>query len=420
MDKTMNDRRIKKQLLVLAALLYTIYIFLLPQTGFSADIRYWREWSIYIYQNGLSQAYGSGTNYMPLYLYVLYFYGLLQNDIEQIRANIYLLKIFTLLFDILGSFFVLKYIRDSSKHLFFFFLLMLNFAFIYNSLIWGQVDAIFSFFVFASVYFALEKKLLISILFYLIAINLKLQAIIFIPPLVLLLLPEIINRFRWQDYLKTLGSVCLLQFLILFPFIREGQIGLFLKVVLTSVDFYRVVSANAFNFWYLVFPGNLWKIHDYNLFWGISYKRWGNLFFFASSAAALFPLLRESFGKIKPEQQRTLSLEKKMVIMALIPLLFFFFNTQMHERYSHPALLFLAAYCFMANKYFPFIFVYLAYFLSLERVLNFFKLRTFDLVFFSPKFIAELYLLAIVILFYYLYKKEKSAENTGVENLIPE
>ena len=39
---------------------------------------------------------------------------------------------------------------------------------------------------------------------------------------------------------------------------------------------------------------------------------------------------------------------------ASVTILFFFFNTQMHERYSHYALIFLAGYFAVKNNYFLF------------------------------------------------------------------
>ena len=88
----------------------------------------------------------------------------------------------------------------------------------------------------------------------------------------------------------------------------------------------------------------------------------------------------------------------------MIPLLFAFFNTQMHERYWHAAVLFLAAYGFLRRDYWPYVLVSVAYFLNLEGVLRFLQLKKYSVLIFDPRFVAGLFALAIVLGLIKLYR----------------
>ena len=97
----------------------------------------------------------------------------------------------------------------------------------------------------------------------------------------------------------------------------------------------------------------------------------------------------------------------------LIPLLFFFFNTQMHERYTHPALLFIFAFSYVNKKYIPMLLFSVAYFLNLEGVLHALY-KGFGLmvnpILFSRSFIATIFAILILYMFFYLYKLSIAGE----------
>ena len=76
------------------AAIFIILIVINPNEGFFADIGFWRNWCYYGFQNGLENIYKSESDYPPLYLYVLYFFGKLQNNPAEIYRNIFQLKVF--------------------------------------------------------------------------------------------------------------------------------------------------------------------------------------------------------------------------------------------------------------------------------------------------------------------------------------
>ena len=86
-----------------------------------------------------------------------------------------------------------------------------------------------------------------------------------------------------------------------------------------------------------------------------------------------------------------------------------FFNTQMHERYWHASLLFLASYAFLSRNYWPFALVSVAYFLNLEATLHFLDLHNYKVLIFNSRFVAGIFALAIVLAFSSLYRLARTS-----------
>lgn len=401
----MNDLR--KKYLLLSILIFSFLIVSLPHHGHSGDISCWRFWAEYIYKNSLGEVYLSRTDYLPLYHYVLALFGFWQKSFENIEKNIYLLKGVTLIFHFISTFFLILYIRKKEhttenillRSLFY----LLNIAVLYNTFLWGQIDDILTCFVFISFYFTFKKRVLFSIIFILLAINLKLQAIIFLPGIFIALLPVMVSRFSFKNLFIWLFIPITIELSILSPFILHGTFDELWNVVTGSVGKYPVVSMNAYNLWDFILSGDLMIIKDENEFFGISYKRWGLLLFFITSGLTLYPLLKQSFESIIQKKEFYFPIEKSLLVFAMIPLLFFFFNTQMHERYSHPAFIFLIGYSLYNNRYFISVIGCLAYFLNMEDVLKFLELHKYGTLIFHRDFIALLYLITIILLYKELY-----------------
>jgi hypothetical protein len=92
-----------------------------------------------------------------------------------------------------------------------------------------------------------------------------------------------------------------------------------------------------------------------------------------------------------------------MLSAAVISLSFFFFNTQMHERYSHPAMIFLFFYAAFSKQFGPYILVSIAYLLNMERILLYFTVPHHTVIF-SPEFSAALFLAGLLWLYFRIYR----------------
>lgn len=391
--------------------LFAAFVIMLPKGGHGGDIWCWTNWSKYILDHGLGNVYKSGTDYLPLYHYILFVFAKLQGNAEYIDRYVNFLKVFTLCFDFVTGWILFKIIHQKTGDIHRSFLVslffFLNLGYLYNTLVWNQVDGILACLVFLSFYMALRKKVFACILFFVLALNFKLQAIIFFPFIGLLILPEIVHQYSFRKLLLWVVSLSAIQILIVLPFVIAGNWTLLWDVVHNSVGKYPVVSMNAFNFWHWLVRGDLMEVSDRLRWLGISFKNWGLILFCLTSFFTLWPLLKQSYWAIFSKLKKPVEMDKLLLAGALIPFLFFFTNTEMHERYLHPAILFLAAYSLRSGRYFPYILGSIAYLLNLERVLQYWGLKNYHTFLFDPRFIAVLYLVCIVYCFVQLYSQVK-------------
>jgi Gpi18-like mannosyltransferase len=383
-----------KHLIIAGVVAYLVLLLVMPNFGHAWDCACWGMWATRMNSHGIASAYteGSTVNYLPLYLYVLRAYAWLVGT-EQIYPYIYTLKIVTLLFDVGSAMIISSYFKHQKRAWQYVIFTLLNIGFIYNTIIWNQVDGIWSFFVLAAFTMGYRKHLSGSMLLFILAINVKLQAIIFLPLLGLMWLP----LFNWRSLTKALLISLGVQLLVLAPFIAAGVAGNITDVISGSVDYYQSVSMNAFNFWYLVLDGDLMFVKDDILIGGlITYKQAGLLMFFGFSFLVLLPIIKDTWLVIIKKQVTQLRLSQWVWSMTLIPLIFFYFNTQMHERYIHPAIGFATLLAFSTRQYGPWLLMSIAYALSLESICKFLELNNYGTLIFHPDFLAGLYGVSLV------------------------
>lgn len=414
MKNYLNPTTLNRSYVFASFILLFILTLCLPHKGYMYDTYCWAVWSSYSSANGLHNIYYSDTDYLPLYHYILYFFGKIVGY-ESVGQYVYYLKSITLIFHFITGFFVLQLIKNlytpGKALLYTILFFLLNVAIVYNAFFWGQVDDIFTCFVFISFYFAYKKRVLISLLSLVIAINFKLQAIIFIPFLGLMLLPLMLKPFKPLKWVLWIASMAVLQILILLPFIYSNTVERMWEVVVNSFGKYPVVSINAFNFWDFIFWRSPIEVFDGTKFLGVTYKQWGLLLFFISSGIALFPLIKNTLLQIFNKTKTYVEIDKLLIIGALIPLLFFFFNTQMHERYSHPALAFIMIYSIREKEYLIPILISIAYLISLimaQHFEHFMNDLSFKII---RKIPAILYLIGITLLYFRLYEVSKNNQN---------
>lgn len=390
----------KKIALLELVLLFALFIFILPPFNHQPDVGCWRRWAVYIFNNGLGNVYQSDTNYPPIFLYCLSIYGFLLDNIDSIRKNINWIKIVPMIFDFIPLIFLITYKHFSFYKRKYQSFLLLNLAYIYNSFIWGQVDSIHSTLSLLSIIIAFDYPIVACIL-YILALNTKLQAIIFFPALLIVLVPNIKSI---KTIVQLLLATAITQIIIIIPFILTGNLSNLVSVVLNSVGYWPKLSMNAFNFWHLAVSENPIKIKDNSTWILFSYKHVGMLLFFIFSAIILIPsfikMITHVITKNKPNDKFK---ELMLLTSALITINFFFFNTQMHERYSHPALIFFFFYGIMSKRFELYILCSLAYFLNMEKVLGYLKIAHHTFIF-EPKFIACLFLATLFLGIFYVYK----------------
>ena len=369
-------------------------------------------WCLHGFKYGLSNVYGSGTNYLPFYHYILWVYGQLAGTEQSINEHINYVRCFTLFFEFAGIYLVWRWIGKTTD---FFLLLsfsMLNIAYSYNTVIWGQVDAIEATLIFAALYAAYSGKLTWAGIGLVLALNMKLQAIVFIPIFAFLVFESCTYKVNWKHMGGLIAGIVITQALILWPFMHtKNGIETIYKVAFDSVGIFPRVSLNAYNMWYWIVGKDAINVLDTGTFiFHLTYRKTGLLLFFIGAFAAHYPLLKHFFLRITRKKAAYIPVQKEQIwlIAALTAILFFFLNTEMHERYVHPAFIFLTAYTFYSRRFGPYILFSIAYFLNLESVLRFLKFTNYGTAMFDQRVIAVLFAMVIVWLFVLLYRKPKA------------
>lgn len=365
-----------------------------------------------MHQHGLLQVYDCGADYLPLYQYVLWIYTKIAGSEAAIAANIHYLKLFTLLIDLLGVWYIYKWIDKKMSYAMLAIILILNIGYSYNSLVWGQVDGILAALVFISFYYADKDRMIESAVFFALALNFKLHAVVFLPIWGLMYLNGVIIKPSPKRILMPAVALGVTTLIAWLPFaMKPGGVQQILSVVVTSVDRFPKVGQGSRGVWDLALSGNTMDIVDSGK-WklGLTYKQWGLLMFFGASFILLLPLVvRLVKNMMKREDARPLmSREQLWLYCALVIMLFFFLNTQMHERYVHPALIFVAAYSFYRRDYFPFVVLSVVYLLNLEGIMQAAQLDKYSTLIFMPEFQAGLYAVVIIYLWWRLVRMRVS------------
>jgi Gpi18-like mannosyltransferase len=358
---------------------YFLLVCIIPHSGFWFDLNSdWPRWSAYAFEHGLGNIYNSDTNYMPLYLHGLYWFGKLQGSRELIYQNSYQLKYFFLLFDFAGALAITWALQKYHQKTFREYFLLFNVGYLYCTTIWGQLDSVPTTFVILAIICLFERHLLWAAFFCTISVYAKLQAIIFIPFFLILLAIQLSKKWDIVLIIKLLGVFILTNLAMVLPFILNDTFDNFIKVVRESVGFFPKVSWNAYNLWYLLTSQDPTQLFDTIPFMGLTYKKWGFILFFSLATIYFIPLLKQSFEVLKNRIQLDRNYYQLLwLTMGAITILFFYVNTQMHERYSYPAIAFYFGYALLSGRYALFFIVSVAHLFNVDGVNQYIGINPF-------------------------------------------
>ncbi len=389
---------------ILFGLLYLGFLFAMPDAGY--DKYFWITWTQDILNTGLGSVYlNPEVNNHPLVLYLLKIFSLFQHNADQIGLiSINWLKALVLPFDFLTLIVVIHILKRTNKPIMGFLVFFLNPSFWYNTVVWGQVDTIHTFFALAAMIYSERGHWKWALVLMLLAINFKLQAIIFLPLVLILSLPFIREK-GWRFLSKQTLVLVVIQLLILTPFIVSGNFLSSAQALLTrSVDHYPVLSRNAFNFWHFL-VADPFNYSDARTVMHVPLKFWGFAMFFIASSMVMLPLFLAVNNRAFKNLKRSERLGTIFQVAALVTLSFFLFNTQTHERYIHPAILFSGLFMILTHRPIVYLLVSVGYLLNMEAIMQY--LRYFDgllgvqidysqWIIFRPEFIAILFMVAFL------------------------
>jgi Gpi18-like mannosyltransferase len=246
----------------------------------------------------------------------------------------YLIKLLPNLFDIAIAFLIFVFVRkrlDFRKSLLASALYAFNPAVILNAAVWGQFDAIYTFFIILSLMMALASKPKFSAVALTIGVLTKPQGIA-IAPLIIFL---IFKKHGWRSLLTSLFAAAATIFVVIIPFEWSNPISFLTKIYFGAYEGYAYTSVNAFNLWAM---GGLWVPETPFLF------ILGWVLFGALATFVLFVL------------NRRFAVSGELLVLFSAFLLFFGFfmlPTRIHERYLFPAISILALVFLFLKKMRP-------------------------------------------------------------------
>lgn len=222
-------------------------------------------------------------------------------------------------------------------------LIALHPALIYDSMIWGQTDSIFTLFGTLSLLAATALNPVATGIFAALAVLSKAQALVFLPPLLIVFL-----RYK-EKLFQAVVSGCITTCAVLIPFAISGAIGNIFSVYTNSVGYYSKISLLAYNFWWGLF-GDI-ASHKSGLdvalgIEGLTYRGLGLGIFAVLTVIILWISHRLLLSK--NTKNRFIALFGSVTLIAYA---FFLFNTEMHERYLFPAMVTMIPLIFLGRQF---------------------------------------------------------------------
>ena len=301
-----------------------------PTQGYVNDLNtfaYWfntaAEHGPRVFYNVVYEAAG-WIDYPPFNVYFFWGFGSLAKalSISGTPSMTYIIKLLPNLFDVAIAFLIFVFVRnrlDFKTALLATALYAFNPAVVFNSAVWGQFDAIYTFFLVLSLMLALASQPELSAVTFTLGILTKPQGIALLPLIAFL----IFRKKGWRRLLTSLLAGAATIFVVILPFEWSNPVTFLSNIYFGAYSGYAFTSINAFNLWALF---GLW-VPDGSLFivgWAL----------FGSLAAFTLYVLHKRFN----------ASGELLVLFSAFVLFFGFFMlpTRIHERYLFPAISMLA------------------------------------------------------------------------------
>ena len=324
--------------------IFLIRILLLTQPSFKIDMNDWQAWAARLVDTGSMKFYTPNifADYLPFYYLFLWviteIFSIIFGKAAIFSATFEIyIKVISSIFDVLTAYTIFVIINKYSKKWATIgsLLYLINPSIIFNSSVWGQIDAIPTFFLTYSLYQLGERKNIMQ--------SSVAGALSFlIKPLNVSILPIMLVRaiksFSIKKITASISLGILVSFAITISFFPRDPIFGALGHLTVSINMYPYTSLNAYNFWALF---GWWK-PDSSLWLSLPYHIWGYILYALVLCIIFVPYLRK---KVK------IGTQLDYFAGALSSFGFFLFLTRIHERHLFPvfALLIISACIFRSR-----------------------------------------------------------------------
>ncbi len=345
----------KKIFFVIAVMACAIWlrVILLDKPGYVFDIQSFVSWGEQVKSGGLKELYADSNNYAYKYPPIVPAMTALATDLNKAnpqKAFKYIPITFDILLSLITIYFVLLSKLDKKYYLA--AIVAIQPAFALAGAGWGQVDSVLATFIVLGAVTAIKYEFLATAIFFL-AILVKPQAILALA----VYLAYLFFAKKIKVFITQIGFLAVIYTLteIIFRKFFSFSIWPFLA---NSVGFYKNLSLNAFNFWWLTYGHRSWDIQD-TAKAIISFKSIGLALFALSIIPAILYL------------RKAKKAEDLALVMGYVYLAFFVFPTQIHERYLFPAVALLAFAPLVDKKFFyPYIALVATFLVNIFAVLQ--------------------------------------------------
>lgn len=318
--------------------------------GHSSDMSLFSAWADLGSRAPLSAFYGDlgkevYVDYPPLYLYVLTVLGKVKNALSLSYgsgAQIALIKCVPVLFDTVTAILVFSMAKKRGTARVARVLslgLILNPAYLLNSVFWGQIDALYTLVIFWLLYSIYKRKYLWAVVAFTVGMLIKPQMLIFLPLLGFWLLFDVLREAKEKraDALfdASLGVILSALFIIVCMYPMVGlDFTRFLKIYTSAAGQYPYASLNAAN----VFGALGLNWADVNMsILGFSCKSFG-------FTGVIVTSLIVGYGAFRSQKRSDVFIFGGFTVASIYML-----AHMMHERYLFPLILILLVTFLLTN-----------------------------------------------------------------------
>jgi len=321
----------REVILLLVLLIFTVLIRLLlfPVPGAGGDLYYFGQWFHAAADRGPCSFYNTNwgdygvlfCDYVPFNAYIFWIFGSLAKALSLFGTPYitYIIKLLPTIFDTATVLLIFAFVRkrfDFRAALVTAALYAFNPAVTLDSAVWGQIDAVYTFFLLLSLMLLLKSKPKLSAVVFTIGLLTKPQSIALAPLLIFLIL----RKYGWRQLLASLLTATATVFAVILPMEWSNPITFLWNSYFGAYSGYGETTVNAFNIWAI---GGL-RQTDTALFLTAGWVMFG-----LATAFILYVL-----------RKRLDTSDELPILFAAFMLFFSFFMlpTRMHERYLFPAL----------------------------------------------------------------------------------
>ncbi len=237
---------------------------------------------------------------------------------------------------VIGAVIYLMVLKKQRKNaLFAASLYLFNPASIYNSAVWGQIDAVPLMFFMLSLYFLTRKQYFFSMFVVVLSLFVKLSLLPLLPIYGIILLTKVTIKQLMFYSVAILGMILA----AILPISIQPHLWLIQFLLQNSTNVLDNITANAYNFWWLIIAPKLLvpAITVGEKLFFATYGFWGYfLYILFMIPLAFIVWMRRKFQELSGEFLTGL--------FALVSIIYFLFLPSMHERYLITFFPFMAAY----------------------------------------------------------------------------